>query len=89
MSDWCYVVSASQITSSVTPSWLSSERESMNVSAEAVSNVSGSLSAQMCRAELHYFHIASFIGGMVFAFGIVAILCFLFQAQREHNYHTR
>jgi len=43
-----------------------------------------------CKAS-RYFDGMSFIGGMVFAFGSVAILCFVrlfFQVHREHSYHT-
>jgi len=43
-----------------------------------------------CEVSRH-FDVMSFIGGMVFIFGSVAILCFarlFFEVQQEHRYHT-
>jgi len=43
-----------------------------------------------CLVSQH-FDGSSFIGGMVLAFGVVAILCFMrlfFRAQDEERYHT-
>jgi len=50
-------------------------------------NVTDTTSEPICYVSYH-FDGMSFIGGMVFALGVVAIFCFFFQARREHRYHT-
>ena len=63
------------------------------ISAEDTSNMStvtDTVTVPTCKVS-QYFNAVSFIGGVVFVFGSVAILCFsrlFFHVNREHNYHT-
>jgi len=54
-------------------------------------NVTGTTSSPSCHYESQHFDAASFIGGMVLAFGVVGIFCFMklyFQTQHDEQYHT-
>lgn len=81
----------------VTPLVLSDETtttedvvSALSVNTTETPAVTNTTATPTCQVSQH-FDIASFIGGMVLAFGTVAIVCFsrlIFQARHEHTYNT-